>query len=107
MIFNGVDFDKLSNNELINLCLKYNYEVLLFNNLVVNQNTKPNKYIYENIDKYLHKSKTPEWNKIQIKKDIDINYIKSIIKEIYFKLLDNKIIQKNDIEILNIWLSYF
>jgi hypothetical protein len=24
MIFNGIDFDKLSNNELINLCLKYN-----------------------------------------------------------------------------------
>ena len=24
MIFNGIDFDKLSNTELINLCLKYN-----------------------------------------------------------------------------------
>ena len=23
MIFNGIDFDKLSNNEIINLCLKY------------------------------------------------------------------------------------
>ena len=24
MIFNGIDFDKLSNTELINVCLKYN-----------------------------------------------------------------------------------
>ena len=23
MIFNGIDFDKLTNNEIINLCLKY------------------------------------------------------------------------------------
>lgn len=104
--YSNID-SNISHYIFINLCLKYNYEVLLFNNLVVNQNTKPNKYIYENIDKYLHKSKTPEWNKIQIKKDIDINYIKSIIKEIYFKLLDNKIIEKNDIDVLNIWLSYF
>ena len=100
---------------MIMLCSIYNKEVVLFNNfkLINNVHGKyPKMYLFEETEQFVLQRlmNKPDliWDKKEFREITSekIN-IKNELWSIYNNLLHRGVIKNNDIDILNIWTSYF
>lgn len=86
------------------------YKYLEKNNfkLITKEIVKNNNYFCLYYNKNIIRDFKPYWRKeYNLELEISVEYIKELLKTIYEKLLDNKIIKEKDIDILNKWIKYF
>jgi hypothetical protein len=103
---------------MIILCSIHNKEVVLFNHLKVTNEIHseyPKLDVFKEAEEFvftiLMKNCNSNWNKKNFKeiscKHEKKSNVKDILSSIYNNLLENKVITQKDIDILNVWNSYF
>ena len=120
IIFPYIDiFDKenwwMSQYIMIILCSLYKKEVIVFNDIIIdnkNHSEYPKKNVWKKVENFVLNNNNDifdkNWNHTNfVEKKLSIKYIKDLIKKIYDNLLNNNVIKKTEIDLLNIWLSYF